>query len=160
MIDADVSERGLSLAPQGRDALGAATMLREARIATQVIIDVAGLVGELAVGGGFAIVTEEALSGEPLHALSAWIDEQEEWSDFPFILLTHRGGGLERNPTANRYLELLGNATFLERPFHPTTLVSLAKSALRGRRRQSDARARLQELQDLTASLERRVEAA
>ena len=64
----------------------------------------------------------------------------------PFILLTTRGGGLERNPTAARYLELLGNVTFLERPFHPTTLISLAKAALRGRRRQYDARARLEEL--------------
>jgi len=158
MIDADVSERGLILAPQGRDALVAATMLREAGIARDVIGDVADLVEQLTAGAGFAIVTEEALSGEPLHALSAWIDDQEEWSDFPFILLTHRGGGLERNPTANRYLELLGNATFLERPFHPTTLVSLAKSALRGRRRQYDARARLLELNELARDLERRVE--
>src|SRR3569833_1958336 len=158
MLDADVSERGLILAPQGRDALVAATMLREAGIARDAIGDVADLVEQLTAGAGFAIVTEEALSGEPLHALSAWIDDQEEWSDFPFILLTHRGGGLERNPTANRYLELLGNATFLERPFHPTTLVSLAKSALRGRRRQYDARARLLELNELARDLERRVE--
>ena len=27
---------------------------------------------------------------------------------------------------------MLGNVTFLERPFHPTTLVSLARTALRG----------------------------
>ncbi len=41
---------------------------------------------------------------------------------------------------------MLGNVTFLERPFHPTTLVSLARSALRGRRRQYEARARLESL--------------
>ena len=66
----------------------------------------------------------------------------------PFVLLTHRGGGLERNPDAGRFLETLGNVTFLERPFHPTTLVSLAQSSLRGRQRQYDARARLEELQE------------
>src|SRR5688500_754586 len=42
---------------------------------------------------------------------------------------------------------MLGNDTFLERPFHPTTLISLARSALRARRRQYDARARLEALQ-------------
>src|SRR3546814_12797624 len=41
---------------------------------------------------------------------------------------------------------MLVNVNFLERPFPPTTLISLARSALRGRRRQYDARARLEEL--------------
>ena len=49
---------------------------------------------------------------------------------------------------------MLGNVTFLERPFHPTTFVSLAQSALRGRRRQYDARARLEELDQLTDDLQ------
>jgi signal transduction histidine kinase/ActR/RegA family two-component response regulator len=154
----DVSERGLVLAPQGRDAAVAASMLEEALVRSDVVADLTELIAELAKGAGFAIVTEEALAGTPLHALSRWIDEQEEWSDFPFVLLTQRGGGLERNPSAARYLEVLGNATFLERPFHPTTLVSLAQSALRGRRRQYDARARLIELNELAKDLERRVE--
>ncbi|MGN6589684.1 MAG: ATP-binding protein [Sphingomicrobium sp.] len=152
-----ISERGLILAPQGRDALVAASMLGEAHIRSVIVPDLASLIGELQQGAGFAIVTEEALSG-PLHALSEWIAGQEEWSDFPFVLLTRRGGGLERNPAAGRYLEVLGNATFLERPFHPTTLVSIAQSALRARRRQYEARARLVELNDLAKDLERRVE--
>jgi PAS domain S-box-containing protein len=106
------------------------------------------LVGELDGGAGFVIVTEEALATADLHPLAAWIADQEEWSDLPFVLLTSRGGGLERNPAAGRFLELLGNVTFLERPFHPTTLVSLARSALRGRRRQYEARARLRALHE------------
>ena len=104
------------------------------------------------------MVTEEAISATDLHPLSDWLDQQPEWSDLPFILLTQRGGGLERNPEAARYLELLGNVTFLERPFHPTTFVSLAQSAVRGRRRQYEARARLRELNQLAADLEQRVE--
>ena len=153
-----LSEHGLILAPQGRDAWVAASMLGEAEILSDVVADLNALVVQLGNGAGFAIVTEEALEGAPLHRLSEWIETQEEWSDFPFVLLTRRGGGLERNPAASRYLELLGNATFLERPFHPTTLVSLAQSALRGRRRQYEARARLIELNDLAKDLERRVE--
>lgn len=116
------------------------------------------LVAEMEIGAGFGIVTEEALRTADLHGLSKWLADQAEWSDFPFILLTVKGGGIERNPAAARYLEALGNVTFLERPFHPTTIVSLARSARRARRRQYDARARLAELHALAADLEYRVE--
>ena len=153
-----VSERALILAPQGRDGAVALGMLNEANFAADIIKDVPQLVEQLDAGAGLAIVTEEAISGSNLHPLSHWLDNQPEWSDFPFVLLTLRGGGLERNPQAGRFLDLLGNVTFLERPFHPTTLVSLAQSALRGRRRQYEARARLQELNQLAADLEQRVE--
>ena len=157
-MDRQLSERALILAPQGRDALVARDMLGEAGIPGDVVGDIAEFVGELAKGAGFGVVTEEALSGTDLYAVSGWIQKQAEWSDFPFVLLTQRGGGLERNPEAGRLLELLGNVTFLERPFHPTTFVSLAQSAIRGRRRQYEARARLEELNQLAADLEQRVE--
>jgi signal transduction histidine kinase/ActR/RegA family two-component response regulator len=153
-----LSERALVLAPQGRDAAVACAMLAEASIRSLACSNVAGLVRELAAGAGFALVTEEALLDADIAALAGWIHDQPEWSDFPFILLTQRGGGLERNPAAGRYLTLLGNVAFLERPFHPTTLVSLAQSAIRGRRRQYEARARLEELHQLATDLERRVE--
>ena len=154
----DLSERALILAPHGRDAIVALDMLAEAGLPGDVTADIPQLVEGLRSGAGCAVVTEEAINGGSLHELSRWLDEQPEWSDFPFVLLTQRGGGLERNPDASRYLDLLGNVTFLERPFHPTTFVSLAKSALRGRRRQYEARARLEELNRLAADLERRVE--
>ncbi|HEY6049150.1 MAG TPA: ATP-binding protein [Sphingomicrobium sp.] len=142
------SETALILAPVGRDAAVAADMLRESRIPSMICPDLDCLVRELPNGVGFVLVTEEALLGRPLSGLSRWINEQPEWSDLPFVLLTRKGGGLERNPEAGRLLDALGNVTFLERPFHPTTLVSLARSALRARLRQYDARARLEELQD------------
>jgi DNA-binding NtrC family response regulator len=137
-----LSERGLILAPKGRDAVVAASMLSEARIRSAVCPSLKELIAGLKHGAGFAVVTEEALHAADLHPLAAWIGAQPEWSDFPFIVLTLRGG-IERNPTAVRLLQTLGNVTFLERPFHPTTLVSLAQSAIRGRRRQFEARARL-----------------
>lgn len=152
------SERGLVLAPQGRDAFVALGLLAEAGIVGDVAGDLPDFVEQLRLGAGFAVVTEEALTGSDLNGLSSWLDEQPEWSDFPFVLLTQRGGGLERNPEAGRLLDLLGNVTFLERPFHPTSFVSLAQSALRGRRRQYEARARLEELNQLAADLEQRVE--
>jgi signal transduction histidine kinase len=152
------SERALLLAPHGRDAAVAAEMLEEVRIRTCTCRDLDFLVAELGKGAGFAVITEEALAGADLRALSGWIGAQPEWSDFPFVLLTRRGGGLERNPAALRHLETLGNVSFLERPFHPPSLISLARSALRGRRRQYEARARLVALHELAGSLERQVE--
>ena len=142
----ELSERALILAPIGRDSAVAAAMLGEAGISAATCTDLTSLVDELRLGAGFVLVTEEALMRSDLRGVRAWIDVQPEWSDLPFVLLTSRGGGLERNPAAERFLEVLGNVTFLERPFHPTTLVSVARSALRGRRRQYEARARLESL--------------
>lgn len=153
-----LSERALILAPRGRDAEVAAAMLAEAGMMSMPCRSIDEMTAQIGKGAGYAIVTEEALRSADLHALSGWILAQPEWSDFPFILLTVRGGGLERNPAAARYLETLGNVTFLERPFHPTTLISLAQSARRARKRQYEARARLDELHTLAADLELRVE--
>ncbi len=154
-----LSERGLILAPAGRDAQVATSVLSEAGIRSLACPTLGALVEGLSRGAGFAVVTEEALRTADLHSLDDWIGGQPEWSDFPFILLTQRGG-IERNPAAMRLLQTLGNVTFLERPFHPTTLVSLARSAIRGRRRQYEARARLEALAELNETLEARVAAA
>ena len=148
MKDSGRSETALILAPVGRDAAIAAGMLSESKIRALICPDLDCLVRELDDDIGFVLVTEEALLRGDLRPVAAWIGEQPEWSDLPFVLLTHKGGGLERNPDAARLLDTLGNVTFLERPFHPTTLVSLARAALRARRRQYDARARLQALQE------------
>ncbi len=158
------SERCLILAPLGRDAQVASSMLKEAGIESNICGSVPELVYEMDQGAGFVLATEEALNRSDIRPLTAWLDRQFEWSDLPFILLTLRGGGLERNPTAIKLLKALGNVSFLERPFHPTTLLSVSAAALRGRRRQYEARARLLELAERRArlteaneSLERRV---
>lgn len=148
MSDGSGSDTALILAPVGRDAAIAAAMLRESRIPALICPDLECLVRELRDAVGFVLVTEEALIGADLRGVDSWIKNQPEWSDLPFVLLTRKGGGIERNPEAGRFLDVLGNVTFLERPFHPTTLISLARAALRARRRQYDARARLRALQE------------
>jgi two-component sensor histidine kinase len=62
----------------------------------------------------------------------------------PIVLLTGHGDDPKRVGQAGHYQDVLGNVTYLERPFHPTTLVSVARSAIRSRRRQYDARASLE----------------
>jgi signal transduction histidine kinase len=138
----------LILAPRGRDAIVAAGILREAGLTADICSDLLGFQREVELGAGLAVVTDEAIRHADMRILARWIATQPSWSDFPFILLTDQGGGLERNPAASRQMEMLGNVTFLERPFHPTTLVSVINTALRGRRRQYEARARLEALHE------------
>ncbi|KGM33255.1 response regulator [Inquilinus limosus] len=150
-------ERALILAPQGRDAQVAGGILREASVQVEICRDLAHLLAEIRRGAELAILTEEALAGVDVAPLTRWVSSQPPWSDFPFVVLTRHGGGLERNPTAARMTGLLGNVAFLERPFHPTTLVSVVQTALRGRQRQYEAR-RLNEhlesrVQERTAEL-------
>jgi len=141
-----LSERAIILAPHGRDAAVAADILRSVGIASEICPDIPALVRGIARGAGFALVTDEALRNADLKDLSRWLADQPPWSDFAFVILTLRGGGIERNPALARLSDVLGNVVFLERPFHPGTLVSVARSALRGRRRQYEARARLEDL--------------
>ncbi len=140
------SERTLVPAPMGRDAQIAAKILGEAGIEATVCCDLSHLIGELRREAGLALIVEEVLHDQDYGDLSRWIETQPAWSDFPIVILAQRGGGLERNPAAGRFSQVLGNVVFLERPFHPTTLVSVVQTALRGRRRQYEARERLETL--------------
>jgi signal transduction histidine kinase len=140
-------ERTLILATRGRDALVAQGILREARLSADLCRDVPGLVREIERGAELAIVTEEAFRGADTRALVNWAASQPVWSDFPFIVLTEHGGGLERNPMADQLTRALGNVSFLERPFHPTTLISVVQTSLRGRRRQYECRRLNEELE-------------
>jgi PAS domain S-box-containing protein len=147
------SERMLVLAPIGRDTAIAIAILSEAGIAAEAAANPGQLLNEFDRGVGAAIITEEAAGTADLNDFSAWLARQPAWSDLPIIVLTHHGGGPERNPGAARLAGILGNVTFLERPFHPTTLVSIANTALRGRRRQYEARARIEEVREAEARL-------
>lgn len=142
----DNAYRALILAPWGRDAKVAATILDEANIDNVICNDMPCLMQDLEEGAALALIVEETLQENDYGDLARWIEAQSPWSDFPIVILAQRGGGLERNPAASRYTRALGNVTFLERPFHPTTLVSVVQTAMRGRRRQYEARERLEEL--------------
>ena len=140
------SERALVVAPHGRDAPIAKAILAEAGVASDVCADLVSLRAELDRGAGVLLIVEEALHDQNYGEIARWLDAQPSWSDLPVIVLAQRGGGIERNPAAGRFIQALGNVSFLERPFHPTTLVSIVQTALRGRRRQYEARDRLDAL--------------
>jgi two-component sensor histidine kinase len=144
------SERILILAPHGRDAEVASQLLQEAGWPTLVCPNVAKLSEEIAKGAGCAVLVEDVVATDDLSILAASINNQPAWSDFPIVVLTSRADVPERNVLASRLQDALGNVTFLERPFHPTTLANVVRAALRSRRRQYGAR-EVMERRDLLA---------
>jgi hypothetical protein len=101
-------ERALILAPHGRDAGIAKQILRESRIEAYVCKDIPDLLDQLGAGADLAIVTEESIALADTRPLRDWVASQPPWSDYPFILLTRHGGGIERNPTAISLTEQRG----------------------------------------------------
>ncbi|MET0967557.1 MAG: ATP-binding protein [Tardiphaga sp.] len=153
------SERAVILAPNGRDAAVAEALIREAGYYAQACSDFASLMQEIKGGAGCAVIADEAIKTVDLRGLGEWLHDQPSWSDFPIVLLTRQGGGPERNPDAARLGQLLGNVTFIERPFHPTTLISIVGSAVRGRRRQYQTRAILEDLSESESLLQTALDA-
>ncbi|WP_225922908.1 ATP-binding protein [Pseudomonas farris] len=151
-----MSERAIILAPLGRDSQIALMMLNEAGFDGVITRDLGALCNELSLGAGLLVIASEALLGANLEPLLGLIEQQPTWSDLPIVLLTHHGGP-EQNPASQLGLQL-GNVTFLERPFHPVTLISLVTTALRGRRRQYEARDRLIDLSQSELRLQNTLE--
>ena len=154
----------LVLAPRGRDSAVAASLIDQVGVPSRICRDLAELVEALDDNAAFVLMTEEAIRNVDLKPLAQWLAGQPAWSDLPFILVTDHGGP-ERNPIAARWLDALGNVSFIERPFHPTTLMSVARSTIRGRRRQHETRSLLEDLRQgelrlhqINDQLERRVE--
>jgi two-component sensor histidine kinase len=133
--------QALILAPFGRDGGIAAAILEEVGIAAKICVNLAAVV-DLLDEADCAIMAEEALLKADRRALADWIAAQPQWSDFPFILLTQRGGR-----PVEHLLALLGNATVLERPFHPLMLANAVRGALRARRRQRETESHIEERQ-------------
>ncbi len=148
----------LVLAPRGRDAAVATSLIEQAGMESHACRDVVELAEALDDQTAFVLITEEAIRTADLKPLTAWLAAQPAWSDLPFVLVTDHGGGPERNPIAARWLEALGNVSFIERPFHPTTLVSLVRAMVKGRRRQLETRSLLEDLRQGELRLQQRVE--
>lgn len=141
----------LILAPEGRDASVLQALLTEAGIAAQLDATGETLMAALESGShAGAVITDEALTRVGLANLRDALERQPAWSDFPFILLARRGASA-RNEL--KHVEQAMNATVLERPLHPTSLVSAVRSAIRGRDRQRLAARQLRELEDARATL-------
>lgn len=128
------------LAPVGRDAAVAAGILAEEGLTSEICSSVNECIDRFKSAFCF-IITDEALLNENRVRLAEWVSVQPPWSDFPVILLTHRGGGL----VDPRLSFLSEYAVTLERPFSPQALVAAVRSAVRARRRQLEVKTLLDE---------------
>ena len=156
MVTTPLAERVLILAPMGRDSQIALMILNEAGFEGLITPDLGELCSQLESGAGLLLIAAEALRGPEMEALFLHLEQQPAWSDLPIVLLTHHGGQ-EQGPSS-QLSSLLGNVSFLERPFHPATLVSMVSAALRGRRRQYEARDRLIDLSESERRLQSTLE--
>lgn len=151
----DTELRLLIHAPRGRDASVVETVLAAQRLPAFICPAPDDLLACMREGAAGAIVTEEALP-QLLQdrRLVDWLQQQEPWSDFPFIVLaTRREGRRARDDFES--LHSLGNLILLERPLNAETLTSAAESVIRARKRQYAAREHLQDLGRTRSELER-----
>ena len=97
---------------------------------------------------GALLIAEEALTPAALRTLVDCLDQQPPWSDIAVIVLA----GGQFTASSERPLTVLGplrNVTILERPVRRLILTRTVAIALRGRRRQLELRAYLEERADL-----------
>lgn len=129
----------LILAPIGRDAAVAASILADQRLTSRICSSISNCIDGFEEAYCF-IVTEEALLAEDRGRLAEWVNTQPTWSDFPLVLLTTRGG-----PIDSRLAFLSDYAVALERPFGPQALVAAVRAAVRARKRQLEVKSFLDE---------------
>jgi len=144
------SDQILILAPRGRDAVLAIQLLAQSELVAQPCETIEELIAAIPETG-CAIITAEMLDDPARAALVKALAAQPPWSDFPIILFPPRG--TERVPDALAIAAELGNITILERPVQGHTLVSAVVAALRGRRRQYDAREAIERRDQFLAML-------
>jgi hypothetical protein len=91
----DASQVVLILAPVGRDADLAASVLSTAKMVPKPCQSVSELSERLRAEGssvGALLLTEESLgSSADCLSLSKWLEDQESWSELPIIVLTRPG---------------------------------------------------------------------
>src|SRR6266403_1490310 len=134
----------LILAPVGKDADVAVSVLRNAGVVSQPCQSVSELCERLRAEGnsvGALVLTEEALAAPMEYAsLTEWIEHQEPWSELPIIFLTHPGQQTRVTGQRARVLSLRGAVTVLERPVRSAALLGALRVALQSRVRQYQLR--------------------
>ena len=139
-----VSElRALVLAPVGRDAALVLECLQRAGIEGLGCKSLEELCREAAAGAGMCVLAEETIASADLSSLREVLQRQPPWSDLPLLVVIRPDSSLEE---VLRAVGPLGNVTPLTRPFRIQTLVSAARTLLRARERQYQARDMMQRL--------------
>ena len=137
MNDVGIAQRLLILAPTGRDAALAASILGDAGTLCECCETLDTVCDRLEKGAGALLIAEEAVAGTRGARLHEWLAQQPSWSDLPILILARHGAD---SAAVAQSMEQLGNVTVLERPTRVSALVSAARTALRARQRQYQIR--------------------
>lgn len=143
----------LVLARRGRDSGVISQVLNTRKIGTVECATLEQLVLALDHGAAGAVITDDSLAGENFESLTAWLQSQPPWSDFPFIVLTSKS----TRSSAERVMALvrnLGNFILLERPVNADTLGRAAASAVRARVRQYETKRTMNALNEAQATVQ------
>jgi signal transduction histidine kinase len=149
--------RVLIVAPIGRDAAACAKLVERAGLSPRVCGEITELIDQLASGPDVVLLTEEALYGNAIDAVAAWVTAQPPWSDLPFVILINRNEGARFAQFRREVVGKLRNVAFLERPLQAIALQAAVLGAERARSRQYQARAYLEAQRDAAEELERLV---
>ncbi|HEX6643188.1 MAG TPA: response regulator [Gemmatimonadales bacterium] len=141
MTEAPILDAGAVLlhAPTGRDAALIRGTLERAGYRVETLGAIDALWSRMSGDCGVVIVAEEALVPSALPRLIEALAAQPSWSDLPVLVLT-TVLAMQHPSSLYRTLRERVNVTLLERPVHPTTLLSAVEAALRARRRQYEVR--------------------
>ena len=131
--------RILVLAPFGRDAQLACSVLNGAGMQAVPCADGDAVERLARKGIGALVLTEEAAAAD-LGALAGLVERQAPWSDLPVLVFASSDPSSLAGRELVEHLRPLGNVTILERPVHRITLISAAQAALRARSRQYQMR--------------------
>jgi signal transduction histidine kinase/CheY-like chemotaxis protein len=136
------SKHVLIVAPFGRNAATAQSVLQQHGITSTIFGTVDMLADDFDDYAGAIMVTDEALAASDLGRLARRLDAQPTWSDMPFIVLTQRTRGSAHQQARLRDLlpERLTNIVYLERPTSALSIASTVEIALSARWRQFQTR--------------------
>lgn len=119
----------------------AARILSRAGVVTHACALARELLEGMEAGAGAVLISEEAALAHRTE-LRRVLAAQPSWSDLPMLILTRPGAD---SIELDEAIATLGNVTLLERPVRVAALVSIVRSALRGRERQYQMRDELAE---------------
>jgi len=153
----DAGATCLILMPIGRDAAACGQLIRQAGLVARVCASIDDLLDCLDLGAEVVLLTEEALYGQSVDRVAAWVARQQPWSDQPFIVLTNHNDGMRFTAFRQDLVSKLRNIAFLERPLQAISVQTAVLTAERGRRRQYQTRAFLEAQRGAAEELERLV---
>ncbi|MHB8287181.1 MAG: ATP-binding protein, partial [Caulobacteraceae bacterium] len=148
----DLAMRGscvLILAPVGRDAESAASLVAAHGLKHRICANLIELAAAVNSTAGAVLITEEALVRVDPTPLVEALDAQPPWSDLPFVLLAAQRTGppMRGDPLRGRLPARVTNVMVLERPLGTVSLLSAIDWALAARKRQFQIRDHLGELE-------------